>query len=36
MAPEVPIIKAALALHRNMATFAQAGVDGGAPAGAPS
>jgi nicotinate-nucleotide--dimethylbenzimidazole phosphoribosyltransferase len=32
----LPIIKAALALHRNMATFAQAGVDGGAPAGAPS
>jgi nicotinate-nucleotide--dimethylbenzimidazole phosphoribosyltransferase len=30
----LPIIKAALALHRNMATFAQAGVDGGAPAGA--
>jgi nicotinate-nucleotide--dimethylbenzimidazole phosphoribosyltransferase len=29
----LPIIKAALALHRNMATFAQAGVDGGAPAG---
>jgi nicotinate-nucleotide--dimethylbenzimidazole phosphoribosyltransferase len=32
----LPIIKAALALHRNMATFAQAGVDGGAPAGATS
>jgi len=30
----LPIIKAALALHRNMATFAQEGVDGGAPAGA--
>lgn len=30
----LPIIKAALALHRNMATFTQAGVDGGAPAGA--
>jgi nicotinate-nucleotide--dimethylbenzimidazole phosphoribosyltransferase len=28
------IIKAALALHRNMATFAQAGVDGATPAGA--
>jgi nicotinate-nucleotide--dimethylbenzimidazole phosphoribosyltransferase len=24
----LPIIQAALALHRNMATFAQAGVDG--------
>jgi nicotinate-nucleotide--dimethylbenzimidazole phosphoribosyltransferase len=32
----LPIIKAALALHRNMATFAQAGVDGGAPADATS
>jgi nicotinate-nucleotide--dimethylbenzimidazole phosphoribosyltransferase len=32
----LPIIKAALALHRNMATFAQAGVDGGGPAGATS
>ncbi|MFL6601256.1 MAG: nicotinate-nucleotide--dimethylbenzimidazole phosphoribosyltransferase [Steroidobacteraceae bacterium] len=32
----LPIIKAALALHRNMATFAQAGVDGGAPASATS
>jgi len=31
----LPIIKAALALHRNMATFAQAGVDGAAPADAP-
>jgi nicotinate-nucleotide--dimethylbenzimidazole phosphoribosyltransferase len=30
----LPIIRAALALHRNMATFAQAGVDGGAPSGA--
>jgi nicotinate-nucleotide--dimethylbenzimidazole phosphoribosyltransferase len=30
----LPIIKAALALHRNMATFAQAGVDGATPAGA--
>jgi nicotinate-nucleotide--dimethylbenzimidazole phosphoribosyltransferase len=30
----LPIIRAALALHRNMATFSQAGVDGGAPAGA--
>jgi nicotinate-nucleotide--dimethylbenzimidazole phosphoribosyltransferase len=30
----LPIIKAALSLHRNMATFAQAGVDGGAPGGA--
>jgi nicotinate-nucleotide--dimethylbenzimidazole phosphoribosyltransferase len=30
----LPIIKAALSLHRNMATFAQAGVDGGAPVGA--
>ena len=29
----LPIIKAALALHRNMATFAQAGVDGGASTG---
>jgi nicotinate-nucleotide--dimethylbenzimidazole phosphoribosyltransferase len=28
----LPIIKAALALHRNMATFAQAGVDGATPA----
>jgi nicotinate-nucleotide--dimethylbenzimidazole phosphoribosyltransferase len=27
----LPIIKAALALHRNMATFAQAGVDGATP-----
>jgi len=27
----LPIIKAALALHRNMATFAQAGVDGAVP-----
>ena len=26
----LPIIKAALSLHRNMATFAQAGVDGAA------
>jgi nicotinate-nucleotide--dimethylbenzimidazole phosphoribosyltransferase len=32
----LPIIKAALALHRNMATFAQAGVDGGTPAGTTS
>jgi nicotinate-nucleotide--dimethylbenzimidazole phosphoribosyltransferase len=32
----LPIIKAALALHRNMATFAQAGVDGGASAGGAS
>ncbi len=31
----LPIIKAALSLHRNMATFAQAGVDGATPAGAP-
>jgi nicotinate-nucleotide--dimethylbenzimidazole phosphoribosyltransferase len=29
----LPIIKAALALHSNMATFAQAGVDGGASTG---
>jgi nicotinate-nucleotide--dimethylbenzimidazole phosphoribosyltransferase len=32
----LPIIKAALALHRNMATFAQAGVDGATPAGPPA
>lgn len=32
----LPIIKAALTLHRNMATFAQAGVDGGTPTGATS
>ena len=30
----LPIIKAALSLHRNMATFAQAGVDGATPADA--
>jgi nicotinate-nucleotide--dimethylbenzimidazole phosphoribosyltransferase len=27
----LPIIRAALALHRNMATFASAGVDGKSP-----
>ncbi len=31
----LPIIKAALSLHRNMATFAQAGVDGATAADAP-
>jgi nicotinate-nucleotide--dimethylbenzimidazole phosphoribosyltransferase len=31
----LPIIKAALALHRNMATFDQAGVDGATPVAAP-
>jgi nicotinate-nucleotide--dimethylbenzimidazole phosphoribosyltransferase len=32
----LPLIKAALALHRNMATFAQAGIDGSTPAGTTS
>jgi nicotinate-nucleotide--dimethylbenzimidazole phosphoribosyltransferase len=32
----LPIIKAALALHRNMATFAQAGIDGSTSAGTTS